>query len=171
VASLYFLVEVQAWGLRPPRREEFKMELDFAVLADGAQPRPDGKLDIYGAGIDGVQAPSFPFVLGVPLHVALRIRLAPEEAETEHQLHVDLVDPEGVARMPTARVPIRVPDQIAGTTPVGDATIGVGYLIDLRGVRFVAPGPHEIIVRRDGREITRLRLDVRRIVSPQAAAA
>jgi hypothetical protein len=48
------------------------LDLDFAILADGVTPRPDGKLDIHGAGFDTVFAHAVP-VQHARLVVAVRV--------------------------------------------------------------------------------------------------
>jgi hypothetical protein len=49
---------------RTPLREHPRyarpVDLDFAVLADGVVARPDGKLDILGAGFDTIWASTVP---------------------------------------------------------------------------------------------------------------
>jgi hypothetical protein len=38
------------------------MDVDFAILADGVAQRPDGKLDLFGAGFDNINATQVPTV-------------------------------------------------------------------------------------------------------------
>ncbi len=54
------------------------MELDHAILADGASNRPDGKLDIYGAGFDTLFAPSVP-TTHPQMALVLRLLMTPHE--------------------------------------------------------------------------------------------
>jgi hypothetical protein len=63
------------------------VELDFAVLADSVEARPDGKLDILGAGFDTVFASAVP-ARHPRLILALRILLSRTDTEAPHRLDV-----------------------------------------------------------------------------------
>ena len=63
------------------------MDLDFAVLADGVVARPDGKLDILGAGFDTIWAPTVP-AQHARLVLAVRVLLTRHETEHPHRLDV-----------------------------------------------------------------------------------
>jgi hypothetical protein len=63
------------------------VDLDFAVLADAVVARPDGKLDIMGAGFDTVFAPAGP-AQHSRLVLAVRVLLSRHETEHEHRLDV-----------------------------------------------------------------------------------
>ncbi len=70
------------------------MELDFAILADGVQHRPDGKLDIFGAGFDTIFAPSVP-ALHARLVVALRFLLSQDDEPEGQRIEVAVEGPDG----------------------------------------------------------------------------
>lgn len=57
------------------------MELDYVMLADGVSPRPDGKIDIYGAGFDTIFAPTVP-ARHPQLSIAIRILLSTRRSPT-----------------------------------------------------------------------------------------
>ncbi len=75
------------------------MDLDFAVLADGVSPRPDGKLDLYGAGFDTIFAASIP-AQHARLFLVVRVLVSRHEAEHPHRLDIVLqaADGEELAR-------------------------------------------------------------------------
>ena len=70
------------------------MDLEFAVLADGVTSRQDGKLDIYGAGWDTINAPSVP-TRHPRLTLVVRLLITRKEAERPHRLDVALQTTDG----------------------------------------------------------------------------
>jgi hypothetical protein len=69
-------------------------ELDYLLLADGATQRPDGKIDIFGAGFDTIFASSTP-VRHQQLSIVLRMLLTMHEAENAHRLELILMSEDG----------------------------------------------------------------------------
>ena len=70
------------------------MEVEYGFLADGAQTSSDGKLYVLGGGIDRIFAKQFPAVHPM-MALVLKIRLHPSECEREHNLELELWDPDG----------------------------------------------------------------------------
>jgi hypothetical protein len=71
------------------------MELDFALLADGVSPRPDGKIDIFGAGVDTVFTASVP-ARHTRLALMLRFALLEDaDFERNHSMAVVLRSSDG----------------------------------------------------------------------------
>ena len=133
------------------------MELDFAVLADGVTARPDGKLDIFGAGFDTI------FAVGVParhprLVLATRILLSRHEGEHDHRLDVILAGADGaeLARA-HAEVPV-MPDEMRDSIPAG-RRVGLGMVLNFDDVVFPEYGDYQLAIHWDGNEArTPLRL-------------
>src|SRR5438093_172299 len=73
--------------LRPCRRVASigPVDFDFAILADGVAQRPDGKLDIFGAGFDTIYAAAVP-ARHHQIAFALRLFLSRHEAENPHRV-------------------------------------------------------------------------------------
>ena len=64
------------------------MKIDYALLADGAVVRPDGKLDLFGAGFDTISAPAVPAIHS-RLMIVLRAFAAPDEMESGRGVHIN----------------------------------------------------------------------------------
>src|SRR5688500_2714599 len=118
------------------------MELDFAILADGAMTRPEGKFDIIGAGFDTIFAAAVParharFVLVV------RLGLSADEAADSHEVAVGVSDLEGneIARAGGPVTP--VPDEYRAQAPP-EGPIGVGIVINSENVIFPAYGMYHV---------------------------
>lgn len=71
-----------------------EMEVEYAFLADSAQTSSDGKLYALGAGIGRIYAERFP-VVHPYMSLVLKLQLHPAECEREHELEVELWDPDG----------------------------------------------------------------------------
>jgi hypothetical protein len=126
------------------------VDLDFAVLADAVVARPDGKLDILGAGFDTV------FAAGLPakhprLVLAVRVLLSRHEAENPHSLVVVIQEADG-AELARARATLPpLPDEARAQIPAG-RQIGVGMVLNFEDVVFSEHGTHQIVVQWDGNE-------------------
>lgn len=126
------------------------MDLDFAVLADAVMPRPDGKLDILGAGFDTV------FAAGVPAQharfvLAVRVLLSRHETETPHWLDVVIQATDG-AVLSRGRADLdSLPEEARAQIPAG-RQIGIGMVLNFENVVFPAYGNHQIVVQWDGNE-------------------
>ena len=89
------------------------MDLRVAVLADGANEAPVGKLNILGA-FDTIFAASFPTVYPM-FCLALRFRVSGDDAEKQHRIRVSFRDEDGteVGRADTlASVPAMAPGEV-----------------------------------------------------------
>jgi hypothetical protein len=136
------------------------MELDHAILADVVSHRPDGKLDIHGAGFDTLFASSTPAV-HPRLDLVVRVLFSIHEVESPHTLLVVLVTADGdeLARM-QAEVPAMPPDQ-RPSVPAGHR-IGLAFVLSIANVVFPDYGNYHIAIHMDGRELREpMRLYVR----------
>jgi hypothetical protein len=70
------------------------VEIEYALLADGVAPRPDGKMDIFGAGVDTIWAASAP-AQHSQISLVLAVSLARHEAENPHHIDVIVQDADG----------------------------------------------------------------------------
>lgn len=143
------------------------MDLDFAVLADGAMTRPEGKFDIIGAGFDTI------FAVGVPARharfvLALRLLLSAEEAAGPHGLTAELRGPDGaeVARA-GGEVPPLLPEHRERFPP--EARMGLGIVLNFENTVFPAYGDYTLAVMWDGSPIrTPLPIRVAEQLPPEA---
>jgi hypothetical protein len=126
------------------------MDLDFALLADGVSHRPDGKLDVYGAGFDTILA------AGVParhprLVLAVRVLLSRHEAERSHDLDVILQAADGmeIARAHGDLAPVEA-DQRAQIPP--GRKLGVGLILAFEDLVFPEYGAYQLVIQWDGNE-------------------
>jgi len=105
------------------------MELSYAFLANTAGQLQDGRLCIFGADVDGLEATSLPFV-GPPLALVARLLLRPGEPSTGHKFRVELTTPNG-ERLPmsedlelNAKRSSLNPEGPAGTSIVTNLMVG-----------------------------------------------
>ena len=142
-------------------------ELDHVVLADGVTHRPDGKIDIYGAGFDTIFAPLVP-VQHPQVAIAVRILITRHEAESPHTLDLVLMSEDGpeVARAHAAIEP--VPEDVRRQITPGDQ-IGFGAVLNFQGLVFPEFGRYHFAVLWDGNQLREpLRLKISQV--PPAAA-
>jgi hypothetical protein len=141
-------------------------ELDYMVLADGVTPRPDGKIDIYGAGFDTIFAPSVP-TRHAQMAIVVRILLSRHEGESDHTLRLVLMSADGPELARAEAHVQQVPAEALEALPAGDV-IGLGVILNLAGVIFPAYGRYHLALLWDGNELREpLRLKVAEL--PQGA--
>jgi hypothetical protein len=120
------------------------VDLDYAILADGVQHRPDGKLDMFGAGFDTVYAPTLP-APHPRLAVALRL-LAPRDTEPEgEQIVVTVEGPDGT---PLARAEGTITADLQRQAHRAEGQpISIGAILNFETVVFRAYGEHRVVMR------------------------
>lgn len=126
------------------------VELDFAILADGVAHRPDGKLDIYGAGFDTILVPSVP-AQHPRLFIALRVLISREEGAQAHQIDV-VLRAVGGAELARARGELALSAESADVIPP-DRLAGIGMLLGFEGVVFPEYGAYEFAVQWDSCDV------------------
>lgn len=126
------------------------MEFDYAILADGVAPRPDGKLDIYGAAWDTVYTDAVP-AQHPRMTLAARVLLSPHEAAHSHQVDVVLQESDGgeLARASGKLEP--VPEEQSAALPAG-RKIGLGLVLNFVDVVFPRYGSYQLVILWDGNE-------------------
>ena len=125
------------------------MRIDYALLADGAIQRPDGKMDIYGAGWEVLTAESFPHVHG-SFDVALRLVVPPDEVRSDHVFEVIVQGPDGEEAARTRTEMVSTRDQDAD---VELAEEKLAMTFNFRGVVFPVAGPYQLVLMMDDNEI------------------
>lgn len=142
------------------------MNLDFALLADGVTERPDGKLDIYGAGFDTIYATAVP-ARHQRLVLAMRILVSRHEGEHPHRIDVVLQGADGadIARAGGELAPME--EEQREQIPAGRQA-GLGLLLQFENIVFPDYGAYQLAIHWDGTEAREpLRLFV--VEPPQAA--
>lgn len=143
------------------------MELDHAILADGASNRPDGKLDIYGAGFDTLFAPSVP-TTHPQMALVLRLLMTPHELEHQHLVTVVVVSADG-AELGKVEAQVQpIPPEQRGQIPAG-RTVGLAAVLNFVNVTFPAYGDYGIKIHWDGTELRDMRLHVEQTPAPASA--
>jgi hypothetical protein len=111
------------------------MDVEFAFLADAAQAEKN-KLYVLGAGFDRITAKQFPAVHPV-MSFALKLRLHPAECERQHNLEVELWDPDGQP------IGIKVAAQFRADRPKqAGRPAFVQLVMNLAQLRFPKPGDY-----------------------------
>lgn len=133
------------------------MEFDYVVLADGATQRPDGKVDIFGAGIDRIFASAVP-AMHAQMSLAMRVLMTPWETERPHEVLVVVAGADG---QELGRVVAQLPAMAAEDRQRLDTgRVGVGLVFQLARIVFPIYGEYQVSVMCDGREERSLHLDV-----------
>jgi hypothetical protein len=118
------------------------MQLEYAFLADAAQAS-EGKLFVLGGGIDRIFAQSFPAIHS-HMTLVLKIELHPAECGREHNLEVELWDPDGTP----------IGGKLSGTfsaeRPNDGSSAFVQVVLDLFNQAFPQPGNYGFQILADG---------------------
>lgn len=136
------------------------MEIDHLILADLVSPRPDGKIDINGAGWDTLVAAAVP-TTHPRMDVVLRVLLSRHEVESPHKLLVTLVDADGSELTRIEGDVQALPEDQRAALPAG-RRVGIGAILTLAGVTFPAYGTYQLAVLWDGTEQRAISLFVER---------
>ena len=127
------------------------MDLDFALLADGVTERPDGKLDIYGAGFDSVIASQVP-AIHQRLVLAIRILVTRHEAEHGHRINVVLQGADG-AELARAEGQLAALEEGQRAQIPAGRHAGLGLILNFENVVFPAYGAYQFAIHWDGTEM------------------
>jgi hypothetical protein len=127
------------------------MDLDFAVLADGAMTRPEGKFDIIGAGFDTIFAAAVP-ARHARFVVVLRLFLSAEEAAGPHELTAELRGPDGSEVAQAGGEVPPLPQEPREQLPP-EVKLGVGFVLNFENTVFPAYGDYRLTVTWDGNPI------------------
>jgi hypothetical protein len=127
------------------------MDLDFAVLADGVSPRPDGKLDIFGAGFDTIFARRVP-VTHPRLAVVTRIFLGEADVAEPHRVEV-AIDACGGERIAAATTRVEPPPDKASEVLAAGRAFGLAMVLNFDNVVFPDYGEYELSIRWDDVDI------------------
>jgi hypothetical protein len=141
------------------------MELDHALVADIAAPRPDGKLDLYGVGWDTIFSAAVP-ASHPRMDVIIRFLASAHEMETDHRVVVSLMGADGhqLERI-DAHISAMSHEQRSTIEP--GHRVGIGLHLTLASVVFPAYGAYNIVITWDGNEARQpIRLFVKPIPAP-----
>jgi hypothetical protein len=69
------------------------MQLNYAILANDAGHLHDGRMCIFGAGIDAIESTGFPFQFSCALIV--KLILLPDEPLEDHSFRIEVSRPDG----------------------------------------------------------------------------
>jgi hypothetical protein len=119
------------------------MEVEYAFLADAAQTSSDGKLFVLGGGIDRIFAKKFPAVHPY-MSLVLKMKLHPTECEREHNLELELWDPDGNL------VGGKISGKFSATRQKGGRPSFVQLVLSIVQARFTGPGDYAFHIVIDG---------------------
>jgi hypothetical protein len=129
------------------------MELGFLLLADHSEAI-NGKVYMVGGGWNVLRMPELPLEWG--FHIALGLDVGWDETNTNHEIQVELHDPDGnelgeglTAEFEAGRPP--------GMPPGQEQRLVISIATR---VEFETSGPHAAVVNADGEEIGRARFYV-----------
>jgi hypothetical protein len=133
------------------------VELDYALLSDSAQVA-QGKTFILGGGVTILWRQQFPAPLGVSL--VLQLTYHRSEAESDHELRIQVMDADGNAVLP----------EITAGLHVGGPNPGVPANVPL-AVPLALPFPPIPVLQRPGAYSVEILLDGRHLKSLPFAVA
>jgi hypothetical protein len=126
------------------------MDFDYAILADGVAQRPDGKLDIFGAGFDTIFAAAVP-ARHHQMAFAIRLFLTRQEAESPHKVEVILLDADGAVIARVAGETSPPTQEQLDSIPAG-RKIQIGAVLQFAGLVFPTYGAYHFAIHWDGTE-------------------
>lgn len=132
------------------RTYDAHMDLDYAILADGVSPRPDGKIDIFGAGWDTIFTASVP-AMHPQITLAARVLVSTHEAAHAHSLEVILQAADGAELARAAGGIDPLDDEQRGKIPAG-RQIGIALVLNFQNLVFAAYGAYQLVIQWDGNE-------------------
>jgi hypothetical protein len=142
------------------------VQLDFAVIADGVQQRPDGKLDIFGAGFDTILAQSAP-ARHLRIVVVVRVLITRAEARRAHAVDV-ILRPVGGEPIAHAHAELGAIPGAAEIIPTGRLA-GIGLNLAFNEVVFPEFGAYEFAIQWDEKAVRRpIRLFVAQTPEPES---
>ena len=115
------------------------MKLDFAFLADAATIANDGLFAVVGGGFDLVWAGGFPATKSAMALVG-RVVFEASEFGTTHQLHGEIIGPDGIVIPPDMWLSINPIPHRSDPQRQNWMTICLNY----QGVTFPTPGDYSI---------------------------
>jgi len=119
------------------------MKLDFAIIADGATQRPDGKTDIFGGGWDTLWAQDLP-ATHPQLTLVLRLLSDPAEASEPHSLEILLRSPDGGEVAKAEGTIEAAPPEVTGAESSGQ--ISSTLALTFANLTLSDWGPHEFVI-------------------------
>jgi len=130
------------------------MEVGFALLATAAEMNPDGRFHILNGGLDGIRC-HIPGLLTIPLYVAARLVVPPEEAGKQGQITVEMVTPDGMTLHQATE-----PFSLAPVVPTGVRRMNLGFVIVFNNIPLMTAGEYTFRISVDGVPVKSLPLTV-----------
>ena len=139
------------------------MQLDFAFLAQYADYVTDGRMAIFGAGIDGVESSVVPFQAH-PMCLVAKFLIAEEDAARSHFYRIEVIGPNGSRKL-------MLEDQALNTAvePRGRYPGGSNLIVNLN-INFMNIGLYNLCLMLDGEDVKQLPINVSHIPSLETLA-
>ncbi len=139
------------------------MQLDFALLAQYADYVSDGRLAIFGAGIDGIEASSVPFQ-SQPMALVARFSLEPGDADHPKHYRLEITAPDGERKRMMEDQSLNILPDTNGMPPIAS-----NLVVNLH-LQFKSVGEYMLHLMLDGREVKAFPLKISRVPSLTAQA-
>lgn len=127
------------------------MKLRVFLVADAVSLGEAGKFFVHGGGITRIEAESFPLTQP-QLSVLVRLEREDEGLGTDHQLVVQVIQPDG-SHLADLKTNYRIPGSADGDFPMT-----VNFAGGFSGLRFEQPGLYQVAIVNDEVELDRLPL-------------
>lgn len=137
------------------------MQLDFVILCDGAAPRGDSKIDLFGAGFDTVFATRVPARHPV-MYLVARFLLSRHELEAPHRVKVVLMTQDG-AEIARVEEQIDALDATARAQLAAGESAGLGAIMVFDDVVFPEYGRYQFSILWDDNEERSMVLNVKQL--------
>lgn len=135
----------------------YPMQIEFAFLGRDAAIA-QGTFFVRGGGVNQIQAADFPTRVPV-LHLITQIVLSPAECGHEHDLAIQVADPDG--NVTEQEVPIKFTRPPRPDRPTKPASLIL--VADLSDLVYPVPGDYEVRVLIDGHYLASVCLEVTQI--------
>ena len=130
------------------------MRLHYTIFADAAEVAQSGKLGMLGGNVDVLRLPTFPALVS-PLVAVISVDVDVAEADSLHQVYLELISPVGQNLLPK---------QVAAFSPLSNspesAELPLRYLFiaNLGGLIVPAAGMHWLRIVVDDAEVGKVPL-------------
>lgn len=123
------------------------MELEFAMLAEGANSLPDGRFNILGGGIESLYAQTFP-VTHPYMVIVLRITGRQTEMKNPHEILIYLKDADGKDLVNAIKIPL---PPAPAEMPASIKKFNANLIGQLANIHFPQKGTCSLEILLDGR--------------------
>lgn len=126
------------------------MKIDTLLLADAATAS-EGKIYVHGGGLTNITPPFFPWT-HPQLAIVFRVVVEPGDEAEDHEMVIEILDPEGAAVVPELKVPM--PRDSIPPREEEDEVIYLMGALTLAGLPLQTVGMHHVRLTVDDSDVT-----------------